>query len=153
MEDRDRKIQLKVKGIIESGGAELIDFKIFYSGGKYILRCIVDTLSGGITLDNCAAINRKIAAYLDESNCLSENYTVEINSPGIDRKLKTLKDFLKVKGRKVSIWLKEPLEEKEYLEGKVLAVEDDKISLDYKGKILEVGLNNIKVGKEKIENK
>ena len=153
MEDKNRMIQLKVKDIIESGGAELIDFKIFYSGGKYILRCIVDILSGGITLDNCAAINRKIAAYLDESNCLNDNYTVEINSPGIDRKLKTSKDFLRVKGRKVSVWLKEPLEDKEYLEGKVLAVDDDKISLDYKGKILEVGFNKVKVGKEKIEIK
>ena len=153
MESRDIKVQLKVKDIIESLDAELIDFRIFYSSGKCTLRCIVDAPEGGITLNSCTSINKKIGAYLEESSCLGDNCTVEINSPGLDRKLKVSKDFFRVKGRMISLWLNEPVEGKEYLEGKVLAVSDAKISLGYKDKILEIDFNKIKTGKEKIEIK
>lgn len=153
MEDRNKKIQREINDIVESLGAELIDFKIFYSSKRCILRCLVDTSEGGIALNSCAKINKKICAYLDESNCLGDNCTVEVNSPGLDRKLKISKDFFRVKGRMVSLWLNEPIEGKEYLEGKVVAVSDAKISLDYKDKIVEIEFSKITTGKEKIEIK
>lgn len=153
MADRDKQIQLKVEDIIKGQGAELIDFKILFPGGKYILRCVVDRPEGGITLDSCVAINKRVGAYLEESECLGEDYAVEINSPGLDRKINQPKDFLKIKGRKISLWLNEPVEGKEYLEGQVLDVSDGKLSLGYKDKILKVDFYKIKVGKEKIEIK
>ena len=148
MVDRDRQIQLKVADIVKEAGAELLELKINSSSGKNSLRCLVDLLQGGITLDSCAAINRKIVTYLEESGDLGSDY-----SPGLDRKLHTFKDFLKVKGRNISLWLSEPVEGKEYLEGQVLALGDDKLSLSYKDKILKINFNKIKVGKEKIEIK
>lgn len=153
MADRDKQIQLKVEDIVKGQGAEVVDFKILFPGGKYTLRCVVDRPEGGITLDSCVAINKRVVAYLEESECLGENYAVEINSPGLDRKINQPKDFLKIKGRKVSLWLNEPVEGKEYLEGQVLDVSNDKLSLGYKDKILKVDFSKIKVGKEKIEIK
>lgn len=153
MADRDRQIQLKVQDIVKEAGAELLEFKIHSSGGKNIIRCVVDLPEGGITLGSCAAINKRVVAYLEESSNLGSDYSVEINSPGIDRKLHTFKDFLKVEGRNISLWLNEPVEGKEYLEGQVLAVDDDKLSLDYEDKILKIDFNKIRAGKEKIEIK
>ncbi len=153
MVDRNRQIQLKVQDIVKEAGVELLEFKIHPSSGKNILRCIVDLPEGGITLDSCAAINKRVVAYLEESGNLGSDYAVEVNSSGLDRKLHTFKDFLKVKGRNISLWLNGPVEGKEYLEGQVLAVDDSKLSLDYKDKILKINFNKIKVGKEKIEIK
>ncbi len=153
MIDRDRQIKLKVKDIIEAEGAELIDFKLFTSGRRYALRCLIDLLEGSITLDRCAAINKRVVAYLDQSGSLGDDYLVEINSPGLDRKLSTSKDFLKLKGRKVSLWLKEPVRGKEYLEGQILAVSDDKLSLSCGDETFDIDFNKIKVGKERIEIK
>jgi len=153
MVDRDRQIQLKVGDIVKEAGAELLELKIHSSSGKNILRCVVDLPQGGITLDSCAAVNKRVVAYLEEDGDLGLDYTVEVNSPGLDRKLQTFKDFLKVRGRNISLWLSEPIEGKEYLEGQVLALGDDKLSLGYKDKILEISFNKIKVGKEKIEIK
>ena len=150
MVDRDRQIQLKVGDIVKEAGAELLELKINSSSGKNSLRCLVDLPQGGITLDSCAAINKRIVAYLEESGNLGSDYAVEANSPGLDRKLHTFKDFFKVKGRNISLWLSEPVEGKEYLEGQVLALGDDKLSLGHKDKILEISFNKIKVGKEKI---
>ena len=151
--DRDKQIQLKVGNIVKEVGAELLELKIHSSSGKNILRCVVDLPQGGITLDSCAAINKRVVAFLEEAGLLGFDYAVEVNSPGLDRKLHTFKDFLKVKGRNISLWLSEPVEGKEYLEGQVLAIDDDKLSLSCKEKILKINFNKIKVGKEKVEIK
>jgi len=46
-----------------------------------------------------------------------------------------------VKGRNIFLWLNESVEDKEYLEGQVLEVDDDKISLSFEGKILKINFN------------
>ncbi|MFH1519169.1 MAG: ribosome maturation factor [Candidatus Omnitrophota bacterium] len=153
MVDSNRQIELKVKDIIEGEGAELIDFKLFTSGRRYTLRCLIDLLEGGITLGRCAAINKKVVAYLDQSESLGGDYLVEINSPGLDRKLSSFKDFFQLKGRRVSLWLREPVGGKEYLEGQILAVSGDKLSLSCSDKTFDIDFNKIKVGKQRIEVK
>lgn len=153
MVDRDRQIQLKVQDIVKAAGVELLEFKIHASRGKNTLRCTVDLPQGGITLDSCAAVNKRIVVYLEENGSLGSDYAVEVNSPGLDRKLHTFKDFFKVKGRNIFLWLSEPIGGKEYLEGQVLALDDDKLSLGCKDKIVKINFSKIKVGKEKIEIK
>ena len=91
--------------------------------------------------------------YLEESKTLGEDYTVEINSPGLDRPLKEPKDFIRVKGRTVSLWLKEPVDKKDFFEAKVLSSDKNVLHLNYKGKDLDIAFDKIKLGKEKIELK
>jgi len=150
MADRDRQIRLKVEDIVKETGAELLEFKVNSFSGKNVVHCVVDLPEGGITLGSCATINKRVVAFLEENDSLNSNCTVEVNSPGLDRKLYTFKDFFKAKGRNISIWLSEPVEGKEYLEGQVLAVGDDELSLECEDKILKISFNKIKVGKEKI---
>jgi len=150
MADRDRQIRLKVEDIVKEAGAELLELKVNSFSGKNVVHCVVDLPEGGITLGSCATINKRVVAFLEENDSLNSNCTVEVNSPGLDRKLYTFKDFFKAKGRNISIWLSEPVEGKEYLEGQVLAVGDDELSLECEDKILKISFNKIKVGKEKI---
>lgn len=149
--ERDKEIQLKVRDIVKEEGALLIDFKVFFSSGKYLLRCLIDYPQGGITLHTCAAINKRIFSYLDESNILGDDYTVEVNSPGLDRPLKEASDFLRAKGRIISLWLKEPVCQKSYLEAEVVGIKGNKLSLLYKEKPLEINLNKIKFAKERLK--
>lgn len=151
--DRNKQIELKVGDIVKELGVELLELKVHFSAGKNVLRCIVDFPEGGITVDSCAAVNKRILSYFEESDDLYSNYAIEVNSPGLDRKLYNFKDFFKVKGRNIFLWLSELVEGKEYLEGQVLEVDDDKLSLGVKDKILEINFNKIKVGKERIEIK
>ncbi len=144
--DKDR-LELAVKDVVEKEGAELIDFKFFLASGKYVLRCLVDYARGGITLDACAAINKKIFAYLDQNNDSGDDFVVEVNSPGLDRRLKSKADFLRVKGRIVSLWLKAPFDGKDQLEAELTAVDNDKLYLLHKGRPLEIDLNKVKSGK------
>jgi len=153
MLSKNKTFQEKIKSIIQEQGAELLGYKVFIISGKSIIRCLVDYPTGGITMDNCVKINRKIFSYLEENNSSGEDYAVEINSPGLDRPLKEYKDFLRVKGKTILLWLNEPVCEKEYLEGEVKEVNENKLSLSYKDEIIDIDFNKVKLGKEKIEIK
>jgi ribosome maturation factor RimP len=150
MVNSEEEIKLKSAEIIEAQGAELIDFKIFSLRAKSIVRCIIDYPDGGITMGDCAKINREIFSFLEESNLLGQDYTVEVNSPGLDRLLKTGKDYSRLKGKIVSLWLNERLNGTEYLEGEILATDLNTLRILYKGKALDINFDKIKAGKQKL---
>jgi len=139
-----------VKEVVEELGFELIDFKLSLSGRKMI-RGIIDYEAGGITIADCVKVNKSIIGRLIDQGFSVDDYAIEINSPGLDRPLKEYRDFLKVKGRVVLLWLKEPVEGKSYLEAELRDLNDEKLFLLYGGAPLEIELSNIKTGKEKIK--
>lgn len=144
------KIAKKVEEILKSHEAELVEFKIFGSEAKPTLRCLADGKNCPITIEQCAKFNRLICSFLEETKLLGDGFTVEINSPGIDRKLKTRRDFSKVIGKIICLWLKEKVIDKTYLEGVLITAVDDKLTLKIKDNILSINLDNIITGKEKI---
>ncbi len=144
------KIESLIEAIVEESGFELIDFKLILSGQK-IIRAIIDYPLGGITLADCATVNKSLIRCLTEEGILVDDYAIEINSPGLDRPLKEYRDFLKVKGRVVLLWLNQPLAGESYLEAELRDLSADKLFLLYRGKPLEIELCNIKTGKEKIK--
>ncbi len=144
-------IRKRIEEISKEEGIEVLDCKVLSHRGKYTLRCLVDYPQGGVTLDVCGKINKKVFSYLDESKALGDDYTVEINSPGLDRPLRNPRDFIRVRDRTVLLWLKEPVEERDFLEGKVLSADENVLRLNYKGKDLDISFDKIKLGKEKIE--
>jgi len=149
--DKKESIELKVQEIVKAYDVELFEFKLLSSRANTVIRCVVDYTSGGIALQVCAAINKNIALYLEESDILGQNFTIEIDSPGLDKPLRTDKDFLRVKGRDISLWLNEQVEGKEYLEGQVTELDKDNLFLRFKDKIISINFDKIKLGKEKIK--
>ena len=139
-----------LEGIIVGRGFELVSFRTFVVNGKQTLRCIVDRPEGGITVDECAKINKKVFFNLSENGYLGDNFAVEINSPGLDRPLKSMQDFLKVKGRQVCLWLKNPVEGKTFIEVEVAGVSEDCLIAVYKEKVLHINFEIVNTGKEKI---
>lgn len=82
-------------------GAELVDLLFKRFGAKCILTVVADK-EGGITLDDCTAINQRLGHLFDEwgqadtaHSPIAGSYLLEVVSPGIDRPLKTQKDFSK----------------------------------------------------------
>jgi len=141
----------KIEEVIADNGAEALEVKVFQNKGKFTVHCIIDYACGGITVDNCASLNKKICNYLETSNILGSNYNVEVSSPGIDRALKTTKDFLRVVGRTICLWLISPVDGWVYLEAVVIAADNDYLSLKKIDSILKINFSNIKFGKEKID--
>lgn len=144
-------VKNRVSDIVVAYGCEIVEFKLFLVNGIKTLRCLIDYPQGGVNLDTCSKVNKEISAYIEEEGLLGDNYAVEVNSPGMDRPLKTKNDFYKARGKIVSLWFWEPVFGKPSIEGEVLDVKDDKLVLIYKNQEEEIGLSKIKLGKEKIK--
>ncbi len=93
----------EIKSQIEALGAELIDISLRKSGTRSVLTIIADK-PGGITLEECARINRTLGDYFEQNEGLIQgSYVLEVNSPGLDRPLKTARDFERARGQTVRV--------------------------------------------------
>ena len=98
-----------IKGHIEALGAELVDIAVRFGSGKNTLIIIADKPQGGITLEECVAVNHRLSDYFEEfsnqgeTRFLKSHYFLEVNSPGLDRPLKTSKDFNRVSGKEIRV--------------------------------------------------
>jgi ribosome maturation factor RimP len=94
-----------VLGACERAGIDLIEMDLFGAGKRKILRIFIDK-NGGVNVEDCASVSRCLSEELDKEENLSViegAYTIEVSSPGLDRPLKTKRDFERNVGRKVRI--------------------------------------------------
>lgn len=144
------KVKSEVERITKQHGCELVEFNVFAHQGKSIIRALVDYPQGGVTISDCAKINKGVCSYLEESSALGESFTVEVNSPGLKRALKNHKDFMRIKGRSVCLWLNEDVDGKSYWEGELASADENTLVLKIKDKELSIDINNVNCGKEKV---
>lgn len=131
-------------------GVELVELKVFSQSRACLVRCLVDYPQGGISVEVCGALNKRIVSLLETSLLLGDDFTVEVNSPGLDRPLKSYKDFLRIINKQAGIWLLQEYDGKAYWEGTVTHVSESEIELQCKDKVMHIAMSNIKLGKEKI---
>ena len=91
-----------IEPVIEDMGMELIEATLLNKGGRLILYVAIDK-EGGVTLDDCSAVSRKLSAVLDEEDVSTKRYDLEVSSPGINRPLTKIKHFKRFSGQKVKI--------------------------------------------------
>src|SRR5688572_28681773 len=99
---RTREISDLVGEVVTQAGAELVDLDCAGSPRRPLLRAYVH-VPGGTTIAACAELSRRIAARLDASALVAESYVLEVSSPGLDRPLRTWRDFLRLAGHPVLV--------------------------------------------------
>lgn len=114
-------------------GFELIEMD--YSRG--VLRLTIDK-PGGVTLDDCVAVNRRVSLLLDTRDPIEGSYRLEVSSPGLTRRLKTEKDFEHFIGRMVKIQTKE-----ESYRGTIKGLAGDAVLLDIDGSEISLQMKDI----------
>lgn len=129
---------------------DLVDFICRHEGRNLIVSILVDRPGGGITLDECAQINKEMSRILDEQDILKMGYVLEVSSPGLDRLLKTRDDFSRCINRRVRFFLNEAIGGKVELEGIITKIEDDLVYVDIGDKIIPIPLSKINRGKQVI---
>ena len=79
--------------VIEDLGFELVRVRLMAGSKSKTLQIMAEKPTGGIEVDDCAAISTAVSATLDVEDPIEDAYTLEVSSPGIDRPLTRLKDF------------------------------------------------------------
>ncbi len=118
------RIERSVKEVIEREGFELVELAVGDRGHKTLVRVFADRPSGGISVDECARLSRKLSDWFDLENVFERAYILEVSSPGLDRPLVSRRDFERKVGRAVRIWLTENGTTLEAA-GKLLTVTED----------------------------
>jgi len=122
---------------------ELVELIIIRRGRAIHVEAFIDKESGGITIAECSSVNKQLSRYIEEKNLIAEDYVVEVSSPGLDRPLKTKRDFSRVKGFQVRFHLNEMLEGKKEYMGVILEVNDQAVRIENKKTTMEIQYNKI----------
>lgn len=143
------KIADAVKEIAEpiieglDAGIELIEVEYVKEGSEWYLRLYIDKV-GGVSLDDCQLVSESLNDILDEKDPVKGKYIFEVSSPGIDRPLKTDRDFERYKGAEIELHLYAPVENSKLFIGKLIGRENSEIIIEEdigKGKTKERRFN------------
>ena len=119
-----------IKDFLSVQGIELVELDCNHEGGNLVLRLIVDKPEGGITIGECIKVNRRLGEMFEEKEIIKENYVLEVNSPGLDRPLKTPADFSRCKGREVKFFLIEPINGKIEIDARISGVSEEGVEAE-----------------------
>jgi len=97
----------------------------------------------GITVDDCTEISHALSKKLDELDLISEQYFLEVSSPGLERPFKTESDYIKNINEKVEVKLYKPLDGKKVITGTLLEKKENNIVLDSENQIVTIELKDI----------
>lgn len=131
--------------IAQEMGAYLYDVEFVKEGGIWFLRVYVDKEEGGISLDECEAVSRKLSDALDREDPISQNYYLEVASPGIERKLKTDAHFRRYMGEMVDVGLYKAINGSKLVTGILKDYDGEKIQVQVGEDVLEFSLKETTV--------
>jgi len=134
-------------------GCELVDLSFRRETGGWVLRLFIDR-PDGVGVDLCAEVSRDLSAELDVADLIDHKYTLEVSSPGLDRPLTKPADFRRYVGRAVKVRLREPLDGRRKLVGRLSAVSDDGPAVSVEeddGKTITIPITAIAKANLKIE--
>ena len=124
----------QVRAIVErvavSCGLELVEVELRGSGGTRFLRITIDK-PGGVTHGDCEAVSREAGTIIDVEDAVPGGaYTLEVTSPGLDRKLRGVGDFERFAGKLVKVQTREPIGGTRHFEGRLEGVRDGLVVME-----------------------
>ena len=145
----------KVRGAAErvarSVGVEVVDVE-WKIGKQRLLRVYIDRpqssgqrIGSGVTHHDCEALSEQLSVILDIEDLVPGGaYTLEVSSPGLDRKLLKPGDYEKFAGRRARVWLNEPVDNLKYFEGRLAGLSDESVQLAVNDRVVSLPYANIR---------
>ena len=133
------KIAEIAERVASSEGIEIVDVELLGAGRARLLRIYIDRPNGagaadqpqGVSHADCEFISQQVGTILDIEDVIpGDSYTLEVSSPGLERKLSKAKDFERFVGQKAKVVLREPVENQKRWEGKLAGFSEGVIALE-----------------------
>jgi ribosome maturation factor RimP len=124
------KIQEIAQRVTESEGLELVEVEVKGGGNNRFVRISIDKPEG-VTHADCEMVSQQVGTILDVEDVVpGGHYTLEVSSPGVERKLIKPQDYQRFQGKKVRITLRDAVEGRRNWEGKLAGLEDGDVALE-----------------------
>jgi ribosome maturation factor RimP len=125
---KDRQIEEMLESTVRAMGFALWGVEYISQGRHSVLRVYIERDSG-ITVDDCAAVSSQVSAILDVEDPISGEYTLEVSSPGMDRRLFALEQYAAYIGEIVDLQLRSPFDGRRKFKGVLTAIEGEDVVL------------------------
>lgn len=132
--------------VVSGLGYELVGIERVALRSGSLLRIYADK-EGGITVGDCARISEQVGGLLDVSGAIANRYTLEVSSPGLDRRLFVREHYEKFKGREVKMRLLRTLNGRRKLVGTLVGIEGDDVAMLVEGELFRVPLDLVEVAR------
>lgn len=123
---KDRVLKLAMR-VAQEQGVEVFDIELL-GKNKLLLRVSIDK-EGGVTLHDCEKFSRSLEAFLDVEDHVQGSYTLEVSSPGLDRPLRSIKEFEKNIGKLTRIITIEKIKGQNFFIGRIISAGSDYVKL------------------------
>ncbi len=124
--DRIEKIAAQVAN---ASGIELVHIEVAGTKRDAVIRIYIDK-DGGVTLDDCSLVSRGVEEILDVEDFIPSHFVLEVSSPGIERQLYSLADFVKFTGHLAKVKLKTEIGGQKTFVGTIHEVDGGKINFE-----------------------
>ena len=151
-EETVAKITQIAQRVGDPEGIEIVDVQLLGAGRGRVLRIFIDRPQG-VSHADCEFISQQVGTILDVEDVIpGESYTLEVSSPGLERKLLKEKDFERFVGQKAKVVLREPVENQRRWEGKLAGFAEGIVALEPSaGKVIHFPLAQIEKANLKFE--
>jgi ribosome maturation factor RimP len=136
--------------VARSEGIEVVEVEIKGGGKDRLVRISIDKPEG-ISHADCELISQQVGTILDVEDVVPGHYTLEVSSPGLERKLVKPEDYSRFRGRKAKIILHAPIENQLYWEGMLAGCDNGIISLEAKDRLIRFPFEQVKKANLKFE--
>ncbi len=142
--DYEKRTEELITPILDEMGFELYDVEYVKEGADYYLRAFIDK-DGGITIDDCVEVSRKMNELLDAEPQIggNEGYIFEVSSPGLGRVLKKDKHLNKAIGQDVDIKTYKPVNGAKEFTGTLRAFDKDIITIEFEDGTVEFNRSDV----------
>ena len=136
----------------EREGLEIVEVQLAGGGGARLLRIFIDKPTG-VTHGDCENVSQQVGAILDvEDTIPGGRYTLEVSSPGVERKLSKPRDFDRFAGQKAKILLRAPIDNSRRSEGTLAGLEEGSLRLQLSAdRTLSIPLDQVEQANLKFE--
>jgi ribosome maturation factor RimP len=137
------RIRQLVEEVVEGQGYELVDMEFKGGGKNSILRIFIDK-PAGISHRDCELVSEQVGTVLDVEDLIPFAYTLEVSSPGLDRKLVKENDYTRFEGQRARIQTRIPLNRQKVFKGRLRGFQNGNVRLELpQGDLLEIPLDVI----------
>lgn len=141
----------KIAGEKAAGlGLDLVETVLNVSRSGISICLYADRPAGGVTIDECSALNRQVDEQLYQEVLTDGKYTLEVSSPGLDRDLTGYRDFHRVVGRDLLVFLTEPFNGRTQWQGELLELTEEYFVIRAKKEDCRIPFSVLKKGKQVI---
>lgn len=124
------KVHEIAERVAQSSGFEIVEIELRGGGKARMLRIFIDK-PGGVTHDDCSIFSREVSTIFDVEDAVpGGTYTLEVSSPGLDRKLLKPSDYERFTGSLVKLMTRDPVNGNRHFEGRLASFRDGRLNLE-----------------------